>query len=119
MEVPNHDYTPRRVGAPFPIRRGGCRVRSMPRRSYRPLAGVSVVAVVLGILLGSNAPGRAAAQQVPVFRGGVDLVNVGVTVTDRKGNLVTDLTVDDFEIYEDGKKQTPRYFSAGLVSGPG
>jgi len=91
----------------------------MPRRSYRPLAGVSVVAVVLGILLGSNAPGRAAAQQVPVFRGGVDLVNVGVTVTDRKGNLVTDLTVDDFEIYEDGKKQTPRYFSAGLVSGPG
>jgi len=91
----------------------------MPRRSYRPLAGVSVVAVVLGILLGSNAPGRAATQQVPVFRGGVDLVNVGVTVTDRKGNLVTDLTVDDFEIYEDGKKQTPRYFSAGLVSGPG
>jgi len=91
----------------------------MPRRSYRPLAGVSVVPVVLGILLGSNAPGRAATQQVPVFRGGVDLVNVGVTVTDRKGNLVTDLTVDDFEIYEDGKKQTPRYFSAGLVSGPG
>jgi Ca-activated chloride channel family protein len=54
------------------------------------------------------------AQQVPVFRGGVDLVNLGVTVTDKKGNLVTDLTADDFEIYEDGKKQAIRFFSLGL-----
>jgi Ca-activated chloride channel homolog len=52
-------------------------------------------------------------QQVPVFRTGVDLVNIGATITDRKGNLVTDLTAEDFEIYEDGKKQTLRYFAAG------
>jgi Ca-activated chloride channel family protein len=52
-------------------------------------------------------------QPSPVFRGGVDLVNLGVTVSDRKGNLVADLTVDDFEIYEDGRKQTIRYFAAG------
>jgi VWFA-related protein len=56
---------------------------------------------------------------VPVFRGGVDLVNLGVTVTDKKGNLVSDLTVDDFVIYEDGKKQTVRFFSSGLTPGPG
>jgi VWFA-related protein len=54
-----------------------------------------------------------AAQQAPVFRAGVDLVNLGVTVTDRKGNLMTDLTQADFEIYEDGKKQTLRYFAGG------
>jgi len=53
------------------------------------------------------------AQQTPVFRSGVDLVNLGVTVSDRKGNLVADLTAEDFEIYEDGKKQTLRYFAAG------
>jgi len=57
-------------------------------------------------------------QQVPVFRTGVDLVNIGATITDRKGNLVTDLTAEDFEIYEDGKKQTLRYFAAGDPVGP-
>ena len=53
------------------------------------------------------------SPQAPVFRTGVDLVNVGVTVTDRRGVLATDLTADDFEIYEDGKKQEIRYFAAG------
>ena len=56
-----------------------------------------------------------AGQQVPVFRSAVDLVNVGVTVTDRKDGLVDGLTADDFEIFEDGKKQTIRYFAAGDV----
>jgi len=55
----------------------------------------------------------AAAQQVPVFRSGVDLVHFGVTVVDRKGTFATGLAGDDFEIYEDGKKQTIAYFSAG------
>ena len=62
-----------------------------------------------------------AAQQVPVFRAGVDLVNLGVTVTDKKGNLTTDLGPDDFEVYEDGVRQTPRYFvvdGAGDQPGP-
>jgi VWFA-related protein len=45
---------------------------------------------------------------------GVDLVHLGVTVTDKKGSLVTDLTAEDFEIYEDGKKQAVRFFSLGL-----
>ena len=42
----------------------------------------------------------------------VDLVNLGVTVTDRKGDLVTDLKPEDFEVLEDGKKQTVGYFAA-------
>jgi VWFA-related protein len=33
----------------------------------------------------------------------VDVVVVNATVTDKKGNPVKDLTVDDFKIYEDGK----------------
>ena len=47
------------------------------------------------------------------YRSRVDLVNVGVTITDRKGSLATDLTVDDFEVFEDGKKQAIRYFASG------
>jgi Ca-activated chloride channel family protein len=60
----------------------------------------------------------AAGQQIPVFRASVDLVNLGVTVTDRKGNLVADLAADDFEILEDGKKQALRYFAAGDPAAP-
>lgn len=90
----------------------------MARRSYRLLSSSSVVLAAIFVIC--TIPARVAGlQQVPVFRGGVDLVNVGVTVTDRKSNLVTDLTADDFEVYEDGKKQTARYFSAGLTAGPG
>ena len=48
-----------------------------------------------------------------MFRTGIDLVNVGVTIADKKGSLVADLVQDDFEIYEDGKKQVIRYFAAG------
>jgi VWFA-related protein len=56
---------------------------------------------------------RPLAQQVPAFRGGIDLVNVAVTVTDRKGALVADLGPEDFEIREDGQRQTIGYFLAG------
>lgn len=33
----------------------------------------------------------------------VNLVNVDVFVTDKQGNRVTDLTTDDFEVFEDGR----------------
>ena len=41
----------------------------------------------------------------------VELVVVEVFVTDKKGNFVGDLTKDDFEIYEDGKKVEIQYFA--------
>jgi Ca-activated chloride channel homolog len=69
------------------------------------------------ILLAIGAAASLGAQQVPVFRSSVDLVNVGVTVADKKGNLVTDLTRDDFEIVEDGRPQTVRYFASGDPAG--
>ncbi len=47
------------------------------------------------------------------FRAGVDLVTFGVTVVDRKGNLVTDLTRDDFEAIEDGRRHELQYFAFG------
>ena len=53
------------------------------------------------------------AQQQPVFRAGTDLVSVGVTVSDRRANFLTDLTRDEIEIFEDGKKQTIEYFARG------
>lgn len=53
-----------------------------------------------------------AAEQ-RTFRAGVDITTFGVTVVDRKGNLVTGLTRDDFEVLEDGKPQAVEFFAVG------
>src|SRR5258706_10283402 len=60
------------------------------------------------------------AAQTPTFRTGIDLATFGVTVVDRKGEYLTDLNAEDFEIVEDGQKQTLKYFARGtdLESGP-
>ena len=53
-----------------------------------------------------------AAQQT-IFRAETDLVSLGVVVTDRRGNFLADLQGEDFEIFEDGKPQTLKYFVRG------
>lgn len=52
----------------------------------------------------------AAGAQQPTFRTGIDVVSFGVTVLDKKGNFVTDLRPEDFEVLEDGQKQALRFF---------
>src|SRR5688500_15320546 len=54
-----------------------------------------------------------AGGQQPTFRSTTDLVSFGVTVADRRGTFLADLTVDDFEIVEDDKRQTVTYFARG------
>ena len=65
-------------------------------------------------LLAALASAATLAANQSVFRGGIDLVTFGVTVTDRKGALVTDLSRDDFVIVEDGQPQSLRHFAPGL-----
>jgi Ca-activated chloride channel family protein len=66
--------------------------------------------IVALALMAATAP--ISAQQ-PTFRTDIDLVSFGVTVTDRRGNYMTDLTRDDFEIIEEGQKQTVKVFARG------
>jgi Ca-activated chloride channel family protein len=72
--------------------------------------------LVLACVIAGGVP--AAGQGQRTFRAGVDLVSFGVTVVDKKGNLVTDLRQEDFEIYEEGKKQALAHFvPCGVVDG--
>ncbi len=48
----------------------------------------------------------------------VEVVVVNTIVTDREGNPITDLTVDDFEVYENRKKQTIQSFSQETYQSP-
>jgi VWFA-related protein len=47
----------------------------------------------------------------PTFRVEVNYVEVDAVVTDAQGNAVTDLTLDDFEVREDGRPQKITAFS--------
>lgn len=49
--------------------------------------------------------------EAPPLRVEVNVVNVLATVKDSKGRLITDLSRDDFTVYEDGQRQEIRYFS--------
>jgi len=73
-----------------------------------PLATLALLALVV-LSLNST----TSAQQ-PTFRTETELVTFGVTVTDKRGNFITDLGQDDFEILEDEKAQGLRYFTRGM-----
>ena len=49
--------------------------------------------------------------QDDVIKVDVDIVNVLFNVRTRKNGIVGALTKDDFEIYEDGKKQDIKFFT--------
>jgi VWFA-related protein len=81
-------------------------VHTVPSRGLARLAWALAAAVL-------TAAGFARAPEAQVFRSGVDLASFGVTVVDKKGGLVTDLTRDDFEVREDGQLQTITLFTRG------
>jgi len=51
------------------------------------------------------------AQKDSTFSTDVNVVNVFATVRDKKGQIVRNLTQDDFTLAEDGRPQSIRYFS--------
>ena len=67
-----------------------------------------ILIAALGALLLAQQPQQPPPQQPqpPVFRAKTSQVRVDVTVIDRKGEPVTNLTKDDFEVLEDGERQS-------------
>ena len=52
-----------------------------------------------------GAAGETAADPAAIFRSGINYIRVDVIATDDDGNHVTDLTLDDFDVYEDDIRQ--------------
>jgi VWFA-related protein len=70
-------------------------------------------ALLTAIMSSASFPG-AAQQQPPssaTFQVEVDFVDVDAVVTDERGNFVSNLTRDDFELLDDGKPQEISTFS--------
>ena len=67
---------------------------------------------LLIVLLGLG-PSLQAQDTVPASTIAVDVkvVTLPVTVRDKKGKIIRDLTKDDFTLQEDGRPQTIKYFS--------
>lgn len=74
---------------------------------------MSTGVVVVAAIVATSLVAVAAQQPRSIFRSATDLVYFGVTVTDRRGNVVTGLTEQDFEIVEEGQKQTVSHFAGG------
>jgi VWFA-related protein len=82
---------------------------------------VFTLALVLGALPGwlpaqeakpVTPPGTAqTTTSTTIIKERVYLVDVPLTVTDKKNRLVIMMTKDDFNLFEDGKPQTIQYFS--------
>lgn len=57
-------------------------------------------------------PAPATGQDKPqVFRAGVEVVSLNVTVSDGQNHYVTDLDQGDFSVFEDGAKQDLSFFN--------
>ncbi|MGC2694492.1 MAG: VWA domain-containing protein [Candidatus Angelobacter sp.] len=57
-------------------------------------------------------PINKGQDNIPVFRKSVNLVNVLFTVKDKHGTMLPNLPKEEFELMEEGKPQTIKYFAS-------
>src|SRR5258706_15636821 len=83
----------------------GRRIRD--KRFARPPAWILLAATLLWLA----EPLPSQQNQVPTFSTNVKVVNVFATVRNRQGQVVHDLTKDDFALEKDGRPQSIKYFA--------
>jgi VWFA-related protein len=81
----------------------------------KPFVVLFVLLVLVGSVAAQETPRASRAVTAPVptdkIKVRVDLVNVLMTVTNKKKRLEIDLGKEDFRVFEDNQPQTIRYFS--------
>ena len=78
------------------------------RQNKRGLAKLRLLVIAVSLLF-ADLP--AFSQQAPPITLDVNAVNLLATVRDKHGNILRDLTKDDFTLEQDGKPQTITYFA--------
>jgi VWFA-related protein len=82
-------------------------------RAFGTLLGALLsIAVCAPAWSQENTPPGDQDQSVETFKVNVNVVQLFFNVKDKRGALIPGLTKDDFEILEDGKPQTIKYFTA-------
>jgi VWFA-related protein len=84
-----------------------------------PILTLVLAAALAAPLVAQSQPAPSPAPSpesppgsTPSFPSKVEVVNVDVVVVDKKGNPVTDLTKEDFRLYDEGQAQTITSFEA-------
>lgn len=80
-------------------------------------AGIAFLLIAASALSVRGAQAPAAQEptpQAPVFRAGTETVAIYATVLDRAGEMVSNLRREDFDVYDDGKRQPLTVFVSGL-----
>lgn len=85
-------------------------------RSFAHLTLLLVPVILASAVLAASSseqPRRRTTDDV--FRAGIDLVQMSATVVDEDGRLVGDLRREDFEVFEDGQRQTVTHFTRDRI----
>jgi VWFA-related protein len=79
------------------------------RDATRPHAAISFITLVALCAFGGAS--RLYAQDIPTLSVDVKVINVLASVRNKRGDIVKNLTKDDFTLTEDGRPQAIKYFS--------
>lgn len=88
-----------RTGLPTPVRPMPLPPTRLTRRAWLAAAALPTLAA------------QPPSDDTPIFSSNVRVVSLLATVSTKKGEIVRDLTKDDFHLFEDGRPQSIRYFS--------
>lgn len=75
------------------------------------LTFIFTLAICLNVFSQTPQPTATPTKEDDIVKISTTLIQVDVTVTDNKGNIIRNLKPEDFEIYENGKKQDISNFS--------
>jgi VWFA-related protein len=100
----------------FPSRAVGSHVQNSRLFSLPRLVLILLALLVSGLMLHAQQAqpakqGQPDQQETTTIKKDVNVVNVLATVRNKQGQLVNNLTKDDFKLEDDGRLQTIRYFS--------
>lgn len=89
------------------------------RYTFPPLKVLLLATVFCFIVVAQNNQQKpSSSQNQDALRIETELVQIDAVVTDKQGKPIPDLKREDFELYEDGKKQPLTHFAVGTAKQP-